>query len=67
MSADRVDDLPFSQFQRAAALLRQAWFDEAYIEMVLEGIQPGRIFVDDVANPTAALLCSIKLDNSNRD
>jgi RimJ/RimL family protein N-acetyltransferase len=53
----RVYDLPFSKFQLAAPLLRQAWFDEAYIEMVLEGIQPGRIFVDRLDHPAAALLC----------
>ncbi len=57
MSVLRVYDLPFSQFQLAAPLLRQAWFDEAYIEMVLEGIQPGRIFVDSLDHPAAALLC----------
>jgi RimJ/RimL family protein N-acetyltransferase len=57
MSILQVYDLPFSKFQLAAPLLRQAWFDEAYIEMVLEGIQPGRIFVDHLDRPAAALLC----------
>jgi RimJ/RimL family protein N-acetyltransferase len=53
----RVYDLPFSHFYLAAPILQQAWFDEAYIETVLEGIQPGRIFVDSLSAPSAALLC----------
>jgi len=60
----QVYELPLAKFQIAAPLLRGAWFapdgvgaDEAYIEMVLEGIQPGRIFVDRLDRPAAALLC----------
>jgi RimJ/RimL family protein N-acetyltransferase len=53
----RVYELPVAKFEIAAPILRQAWFDEAYIEMVIEGIQPGRIFVDNLAAPSAALLC----------
>jgi RimJ/RimL family protein N-acetyltransferase len=57
LPALRVYDLPISKFSLAAPILRQAWFDEAFIEMVIEGIQPGRIFVDRLDNPSAALLC----------
>ena len=57
MSTLHVFDLSFTHFHLAAPLLHQAWFDEAYIDMVLEGIQTGRIFVDRLENPSAALLC----------
>ncbi len=57
LTTSRVYELPFSLFFVAAPLLRTAWFDEAFIEMVLEGIQPGRIFVDKTEHPSSALLC----------
>jgi RimJ/RimL family protein N-acetyltransferase len=57
MSTLHVYELPLAKFHLAENLLRQAWFDEAYINMVLENIQPGRIFVDRLENPSAALLC----------
>jgi GNAT superfamily N-acetyltransferase len=34
-----------------------AWFDRAQIDAVFEGRQPGRIFVDDLDHPSAALMC----------
>src|SRR5689334_19545646 len=57
MAETRVYELPFTKFAMARALLRQSWFDEAYIDMVLEGVQPGRIFVDSLEQPSTVLLC----------
>jgi RimJ/RimL family protein N-acetyltransferase len=58
LNALHVYELPMAKFHLAAPLLHQAWFDEAYIDMVLEGTsQPGRIFVDRLENPSAAMLC----------
>jgi hypothetical protein len=57
MLAFHVYELPVERFHVAQSLLATSWFDEAYIQMVLEGIQPGRIFVDDPEHPMAVLLC----------
>lgn len=52
-----IYELPFAHFGVAAPLFVDAWFDEPYMEAVLDGKQPGRIFVDDPQQPTAALMC----------
>jgi RimJ/RimL family protein N-acetyltransferase len=52
-----VYELPFEQFGLTAPLFEQAWFDEMYMDAVLRGRQPGRIFVDRLDTPTAALMC----------
>lgn len=52
-----VYELSSDLFHKAEPLFQEAWFDEAQIYAVFEGKQRGRIFVDEVANPTAALIC----------
>ena len=52
----KIYELPSDLFERAAPLFEPAWFDEAFIQAVFEGRQPGRIFVDDQERPTAALM-----------
>jgi len=52
-----VYELPPALFGVVAPLFASAWFDRAYIDAVLEGHDAGRVFVDDAALPTAALLC----------
>lgn len=51
-----VYELPPPHFQRAAPLFARAWFDEMYMEPVLLGRQPGRIFVDDPVTPASAVM-----------
>lgn len=51
-----VYELPPTRFGLAAPLFEPAWFDEMYMEAVLIGWQPGRIFVDDPDKPTAAVM-----------
>ena len=43
-------------FERAAPLFEAAWFDRAFIDAVFEGRQSARMFVDQLDQPTAALL-----------
>jgi RimJ/RimL family protein N-acetyltransferase len=52
-----ICELPSGSFGVAAPLFRSAWFDRALIDAVFEGRQPGRIFVDDLQQPRASLLC----------
>ncbi len=52
-----ICELPSESFGVAAPLFRSAWYDRALIDAVFEGRQPGRIFVDDVQQPRASLLC----------
>ena len=52
-----VYELSADLFHKAEPLYRASWFDQAQIYAVFEGAQSGRIFVDDVASPTAALMC----------
>jgi len=51
-----VYELPSSQFAVAEALFRETWFDAALIGAVFEGRQAGRLFVDRLERPTAALM-----------
>ena len=53
----RVYELPRSLFARAASMFDEAWADGAFIRSAFEGTVAARIFVDDAARPTAALLC----------
>lgn len=53
----QVYELPQSLFSRAAALFDEAWADGAFIRSPFEGTMAARIFVDDAARPTAALIC----------
>lgn len=53
----RIYELSSSQFDTVEPLFKEAWFDRAYIDSVFEGKQPARIFVDDIQQPTAALMC----------
>lgn len=52
----QVYELPVDLFHRSAALFAQTWFDEMYIDPVLKGQQPGRIFVDRSDTPAAAIM-----------
>lgn len=52
-----VFELPADQFGLTAPLFEQAWFDEMYMDAVLRGRHPGRLFVDRLDAPTAALMC----------
>ena len=52
-----IYELPVSFFGRAAALYAGAEYDQPAYDAVFEQRQPGRIFVDDAENPSAALLC----------
>lgn len=51
-----VYELPAKRFHQTAPLFARAWFDEMYMESVLLGRQPGRIFVDDLITPTSAVM-----------
>ncbi len=51
-----VYELPLKRFHQTAPLFARAWFDEMYMEAVLLGRQPGRIFVDDLITPTSAVM-----------
>lgn len=51
-----VYELPPKRFHQTAPLYAQAWFDEMYMESVLLGRQPGRVFVDDLMTPTSAVM-----------
>lgn len=51
-----VYELPFTLFHRAAPLFAEAWFDEPYMDAVLQGTQAGRIVVDDPEKPSAAIM-----------
>ncbi len=57
MTPYHVYELPFDRFAVTAPLFSAAWFDEPYIDNVLQGRQRGRIFVDASDAPTAALMC----------
>ncbi len=50
-------ELPRDLFGRAAPLYASAPFDQPCYDSVFEGVQEGRIFVDDANTPSAALLC----------
>ena len=52
----RLYELPPSRFSIAEALFHETWFDAAFIGAVFEGRSPGRLFVDHVERPTAALM-----------
>ena len=52
-----IYELPRDQFGRAAHLFRDAKFDQPCYNSVFEGVQDARLWVDDPAAPTAALLC----------
>lgn len=52
-----VYELPPPLFARAAPLFAEAWADRAFIGAVFAGTYPGRVFADDPARPTAALIC----------
>lgn len=51
-----ISELPLDRISRARPLFASARFDVAYIDAVFDGVQPGRIFVDDPARPASALL-----------
>jgi RimJ/RimL family protein N-acetyltransferase len=51
-----VYELDTSRMHVARSLFDTAWFDEAYIDSVFESRQPGRLFVDNPEQPTAAIL-----------
>jgi len=51
-----VYELPSKRFHQTAPLFARAWFDEMYMESVLLGRQPGRVFVDDLITPTSAVM-----------
>jgi RimJ/RimL family protein N-acetyltransferase len=53
----QIYELPSPQFYRAARVFDDIWFDRAQIDAVFAGTQPGRIFVDDVVDPSSALIC----------
>ncbi len=52
-----IYELPVDRFYVTAPLFAEAWFDEPYMDAVLKGRHPGRIFVDDPVTPSAALMC----------
>ncbi|MCB9451017.1 MAG: GNAT family N-acetyltransferase [Anaerolineaceae bacterium] len=51
-----IYELPPPLFSRAVPVYAEAWCDRAHIDAALQGREPGRMFVDDVENPTAAVL-----------
>lgn len=51
-----IYELPRELFDRAAPLFAEAWMDGAFIWGPFEDHLPGRLFVDDAARPTAALM-----------
>lgn len=52
-----IYELSADRFYVTAPLFADAWFDEPYMDAVLKGRQPGRIFADDPVTPSAALMC----------
>lgn len=51
-----IYELPPALFNRAAPVFAPAWCDKPFMDAVLEGKDDGRIFVDRVEQPTAALM-----------
>ncbi len=51
-----IYELPPALFSHAAPVFLPAWCDKPFMDAVLEGIDTGRIFVDRVEQPTAALM-----------
>lgn len=52
-----VFELPIHLQSRVKPLYAAAPYDQPCYDSVFEGIQPARIFVDNVETPTAALMC----------
>ena len=52
----QIFELPPSQFEWVMPLFETAWFDEMFIMPSLRGAQPGRVFVDRIDQPGAAIL-----------
>jgi GNAT superfamily N-acetyltransferase len=52
-----IYELPSTLFERCKPLYAQAAFDVPAYDAVFEGRQPGRLFVDNAATPTAAIMC----------
>ena len=52
-----VYELPTDSLDVASPVFADAWFDRAHIDAVFEGRQPGRVFVDDPSQPSAAIMC----------
>lgn len=52
-----IYELPRARFERAAPLFAETWMDGAFIWGALRDGQDARLFVDDAASPTIALLC----------
>lgn len=51
-----VYELPPDSLPAARSVFSDAWFDRAQIDAVFEGRQPGRVFVDDLEQPSAAIM-----------
>lgn len=52
-----IYELPNTLFHLCKPLYAQAWFDAPAYDAVFEGVQTGRIFVEDADAPTAAMMC----------
>ena len=52
-----VYELPRSQHHLVAPLFDDVWIDKALIDSVIEGTEPGRVFVDDPLQPETVLMC----------
>ena len=51
-----VYELPAQLFVRVVPLFEKTWFDEMFIMPALKGRDPGRVFVNQLEQPTAAIL-----------
>lgn len=51
-----IYELPFNQFSTAMPLFKHLWYDEVFIDAVMQQRQPGQVFVDHPITPTAALM-----------
>ena len=52
----QVYELPFELFSLVMPLFEGTWFDEMFIMPALKGQQPGRVVVDRLDSPSAAIL-----------
>ncbi len=52
-----VFELPPDRFDSARSVLSDPPADWAYIDAGLMGVNPARVFVDDLERPAAALMC----------
>lgn len=57
MTTPAIYQLPFDHFANGRFLFAGTGYEEPFLDSVFEGLMPGQLFIDDLHQPTAALLC----------